>query len=181
MCGVSPTGRRAADRTAADHGPVTEPACHLTAADVEFLHLHSGVHEATPKELAALAARTAARDDFELAHALTLPAVAALLGQSELEVAGMTTAGALYSHELAGDGPWWPDWQAHGGRPLPHLAAVVAALPSGTHPVTLRAFMITPDPALRHDDVFVSPQDWLLGGGDASPILELAAVLGEQV
>jgi len=160
---------------------VTEPVCHLTDADEMFLRRHSGVRPASPDELAALDARTAARDALELTHSLTRPAVAALLGTSEHSVLGMTAAGSLYAHTLAGGLGRWPDWQFAGGHPLPHLAAVVAALPSGTHPVTLRAFMITPDPALRHDDVFVSPQDWLLGGGDASPILELAAVLGEQI
>jgi len=157
---------------------VTEHERHLSAADEIFLREHAGVREATPRELAELDARTAARDAFELTHSLTRPAVAALLGKSVL---GMTAAGRLYAHTLAGDGLRWPGWQFAGGRPLPHLAAVVAALPSGTHPVTLRAFMITPDQALRHDDVAVSPRDWLLGGGDVTAVLELAGTLGEQM
>jgi len=162
---------------------VSEPEHHLalSAADAAYLHRYAGGRVATPAELAALAERSAVRDAAELTHSLTRPAVAAVLGVSEHSVLGMTAAGRLYAHTLTGDGLRWPGWQFAGGHPLPYLAAVVAALPSGTHPVTLRAFMITPDPALRHDDVFVSPQDWLLGGGDAPPILELAAVLGEQI
>jgi len=172
---------RSCRHRAADDGPVTEPEPRLSEEQEAFLRKYAGVREATPRELAELAARTAARDAFELTHSLTRPAVAALLGKSEHSVLGMTAAGRLYAHTLAGDGLRWPGWQFAGGRPLPHLAAVVAALPSGTHPVTLRAFMITPDPALRHDDVAVSPRDWLLGGGDVTAVLELAGTLGEQM
>ncbi len=160
---------------------VTDPERHLSAADEIFLHRYAGVREATEDELAELAEHTAALEASELRRALPLPEVAALLGTSSPEVLGMTAAGSLYAHTLAGGLGRWPDWQFAGGHPLPHLAAVVAALPSGTHPVTLRAFMITPDPALRHDDVAVSPRDWLLGGGDVTAVLELAGTLGEQM
>jgi len=162
---------------------VSEPEHHLalSAADAAYLHRYAGVREATEEELAALAVRTAARDAYEHTHSLTRPAVTALLGTSEREAVGMTRAGKLYSHELVGTGPRWPDWQFSGAAGLPSLREVLAALALGAHPVTLRAFMTTPDSALRHNDVFVSPRDWLFGGGAASPILELATVLGEQI
>ncbi len=93
---------------------MTEPELPLSAADETFLRDHAGVRPASPDELAALAERTAALDALELTHALSLPAVAALLSVSEREVLAMTTAGLLYVHELAGDGLRWPDWQLAG-------------------------------------------------------------------
>jgi len=170
---------------------VTEPERHLSVADAEFLHRHSGVRPATEEELAALAARTSALDAFELEHSLTRPAVAALLGQTELEVVGMT-AGRLYSHDLAPDGPRWPDWQFADGRPLPHLAAVVAALP-GSHPTGIRTVMTTPnldllaakplDHPIRQliPGLPLSPADWLFAGGSPTPVLALLAALAGAI
>jgi len=164
-----------------DH--VTKPEHHLTAADSAFLRQHAGVREATPEELAELAARTAALDDFELTHAVSLPAVATLLGVSEAGVLAMTAAGLLYAHELVGDGhPRWPDWQFADGGPLPHLVTVVAAIPAGSHPTGIRTVMTSPSPdlvATASPGTPLSPADWLSSGGPATPVLVLlAAVAG---
>jgi len=168
---------------------VTEPERHLTlsAADEEFLREHAGVREATEEELAELAVRAAGLDASELRWSLTLPKVAALLGMTEVDVLTMTAAGELYSHELAGDGPRWPAWQFAYGRPLPRLAAVVAAIPAGTHPTGVRTVMTTPSPdlmwALPLDEPIQplipeiprSPATWLTDGGEAGPVLALLA------
>lgn len=58
---------------------------------------------------------------------------------------------------------------------------MLAALPDGVHPVSLRTFMTHPDPSLLVDDLPVSPRDWLLGGGAGEAVSELAGTLGEQV
>jgi len=163
---------------------VTEPEHHLSAAYAEFLRRHAGVREATPRELAALAARTAARDARELQHTRSLAAVAALLDKSEREVLSMTAASELYSYMLAGGSLRFPSWQFAYGRPLPHLAAVVAALPAGSHPTGVRTLMTSPSPdlvpavPLDHPlqqlipGIHLSPADWLSSGG--SPVLVLA-------
>jgi len=168
-------------------GRVTEPERHLSAEDVVFLRRHAGVRPASPEELAALAARTAALDAFELTHSLTRPAVAALLGTSEHSVLGMTEAGELYAHTLAPDGQRWPSWQFADGHPLPHLAAVVAAIPAGSHPSGVRTVMTSPSPdlvaavPLDHpvrpliSEIRRSPADWLSGGGSPMPVLALLA------
>ncbi len=161
--------------------PVTEPECRLTDADEMFLRRHAGVREATPDELVALAERTAARDAFELVHTLSLPAVAALLGVSERAVVGMTAGSRLLAHELAGDGRRWPDWQFAAGRPLPHLSAVVAAIPAGSHPTGVRTAMTTPDAVFLGVAEPLSPRDWLLSGGAPDQVVEFARVLGEQI
>jgi len=165
---------------------VTEPEHHLSAAYAEFLRRHAGVREATPRELAALAARTAARDARELQHTRSLAAVAALLDKSEREVLSMTAAGELYSYMLAGGSLRFPSWQFAYGRPLPHLAAIPAAIPAGSHPTAVRTLMTTPSPDLMVEvldrpvsqlipEIRVSPADWLSGGGSLTPVLALLA------
>jgi len=153
----------------------------LSAADDAFLQRFSGVQAATPESLAALDARSAARAAAERAGAMSRTEVAALLGVDVTRVSHQSAAGDLYSYKLGRRRPSYPDWQFSGQSGLPHLREVMAALPAGTHPVTVRAFMTTRDSALRHEDVFVSPRDWLLGGGDVTAVLGLAGTLGEQM
>jgi len=164
-----------------------DPEHHLSAADEEFLREHAGVREPTEEELAELAVRAAGLDASELRFSLPLPKVALWLGVTEAEVASMTAAGELYSHELAGDGPRWPAWQFAYGRPLPRLAAVVAAIPAGTHPTGVRTLMMTPSPDLMWvlpldepiqpliPEIPRSPATWLTDGGDLEPVLALLA------
>jgi hypothetical protein len=172
---------------------MTEPERHLSAEDVEFLHRHAGVREATPRELAVLAARTAARDARERQHTRSLPAVAALLDTSEHEVLGMTAAGSLYSYTLAGGAHRYPSWQFAYGRMLPHLHEVVAAFPAGSHPTGIRTVMTTPSPDLMAEvpldhpvqplipEIRVSPADWLSGGCSPTPVLALLAVFAGAI
>jgi len=131
--------------------------------------------------------RTAASAARELQHTRSLPKVAGLLDMSEREVLTMTAAGELYSYTPAGDGPRWPAWQFAYGRPLPHLAAVVAAIPAGTHPTGARTVMMTPSPVLMWvlpldepiqpliPEIPRSPATWLVDGGDLEPVLALLA------
>lgn len=172
---------------------MSEPSRHLTDADAAFLRQHSGVHDATPEELAKLAARTAARDARELQHTRAPAAVAALLGVSEHEVIGLTAAGALYAYTLAGGAHRYPSWQFAYGRLLPHLAAVVATIPAGSHPTGIRTVMTTPSPGLVDavpldhpvqpliPEIRVSPADWLSGGGDEAPVLALLAAFAGAI
>jgi len=167
---------------------VTEPERHLTlsAADEEFLREHAGVREPTEGELAELAERTAGLDAEERRFSLPLPKVAVWLGVTEAEVASMTAAGNLYAHTLAGE-TRWPAWQFAYGRPLPHLAAVVAAIPAGTHPTAIRTLMMTPSQDLMWvlpldepispliPEIPRSPATWLTDGGEAGPVLTLLA------
>ncbi len=172
---------------------MSEPSHHLSAEYAAFLRRHSGVRPASPAELAALAACTAARDASELQHTRSLVAVAALLDRSEHEVLSMTAAGSLYSYMLAGGSLRFPSWQFAYGRPLPHLAAVVAAIPAGSHPTAVRTLMTTPSPDLVDavppdhpisqliPSVRRSPADWLSGGGDEAPVMALLAAFAGAI
>jgi len=145
------------------------------------------VSEPTPRELAKLAARTAASAARELQHTRSLAAVAALLNTREREAGDMTAAGSLYSYTPPGGEPRFPSWQFAYGRPLPHLREVVAVIPVGSHPTGVRILMTTPSPdlvdavPLDHPiqplipTIRRSPADWLSGGGSLAPVLALLA------
>ena len=49
----------------------------------------------------------------------------------------------------------------------------LAALPADLHPLEFAGFMTAPDPDLAVADEPLSPRDWLIGGGDASTVVEL--------
>lgn len=171
---------------------MTEPERHLSAEDAAFLRRHAGVREATPRELAALERRKAASAARELQHTGSLPKVAGRLDVSEREVAGMMAAGLLYSYTLPGGEPRFPSWQFAYGRPLPHLAEVVAAIPAGSHPTAVRTVMTTPSPELMVEvldrpvselipEIRVSPADWLGGGGSLEPVMALLAAFAGAI
>jgi hypothetical protein len=71
-----------------------------------------------------------------------------------------------------------PAWQFDADRrPLPGLAAVLAALPEGLHPREVEGFMTTPQSELVLDDAPAAPREWLLHGGDPQVVASLAADL----
>jgi len=139
------------------------------------------------RELMTRAARTTASAARELQHTRSLPKVAGLLDMSEREVLSMTAAGELYSYTPAGGAHRYPSWQFAYGRLLPHLAAVVAAIPAGTHPTAIRTLMMTPSQGLMWvlpldepiqpliPEIPRSPATWLVDGGDLEPVLALLA------
>jgi len=148
--------------------------------------------EATPRELARLAARTAARDARERQHTLPLPKVALWLGVSEHEVIALTASGDLCAHTLSPDRQRWPAWQFAYGSPLPHLREVVAAIPAGAHPTGVRTLMTAPHPDLVVEvldrpvsqllpEIRVSPANWLSGGGSPTPVMALLAAFAGAI
>ncbi len=151
---------------------------------------HSGDRPATPKELTALAGRAAAAAVRERRFSLPSPKAGQWLGVREREMVSMTEAGLLYAFTLVDGEPRWPAWQFAYGRPLPHLAAVVAAIPAGSHPPGVRTLMTTPHPDLVYtlplDDIIQplipeiprSPATWLLDGGEVGLVLALLAAAG---
>ncbi len=118
---------------------------------------------------------------LEAAESLSRTQVAQLLGVDESRVSHRVREGSLYSYPGASERRRYPSWQFAHARPLPHLADVLAHVPTGTHPVTLRSFMTTPDDALLLDGAPASPIEWLAAGGSPEPVAALATTLGEQV
>jgi hypothetical protein len=153
----------------------------LTSDEERFLAEHGGVPAGSKRKLDRLDARSTANAVLEAAASLSRAQVARLLGVDESRVSHRLRDGSLYSYLGASGRRRYPSWQFPRGRSLPHLAAVLAQVPAGTHPVTMRRFMTTPDDALRLDGAAVSPVDWLAAGGPVEPVAALAATLGEQV
>lgn len=106
---------------------------------------------------------------------LTVAEAARRLGVSGGRVRQLIAAGELVS--LGGDGAHLlPDWQFVDGAAVPGLAQVTAAL-TGCHPLTVAGFMTTPSPDLEAGGVDLSPVEWLVAGGDVTPVAELAVGL----
>jgi hypothetical protein len=153
----------------------------LTSEEEAFLAEHGGVPVASKRKLERLDARSAARAVLEAAESLSRAQVARLLGVDESRVSHRLRDGSLYSYPGASGRRRYPSWQFPRGTVLPHLAEVLSSLPVGTHPVTLRSLMTTPDDALRLDGAPASPVEWLAAGGSPEAVAALAATLGEQV
>lgn len=99
------------------------------------------------------------------ARALTVTEAAVRLRVTPGRVRQRLAAGTLAGFHTA-NGWRLPDVLFAGDGELPGLAAVLAALPADVHPVALETFLIRVHPDLVVEGTAVSPQEWLLGGGD---------------
>lgn len=160
----------------------------MSAADLKYLNAFGGVFQVSDDELVGLTARSAARVAADAAQTLDRTAVAELLGITPSRVSHQVAEGKLYSYPGTGARPMFPSWQftfpagisAGLATVLPHLAAVLAAIPEGAHPTAVRSFMTTPIEDLAVDGP-MSPREWLRQGGAPDIVAALAATLGEQV
>lgn len=70
----------------------------------------------------------------------------------------------------------FPSWQFDGDvRPLPALPRILAALPADLHPLEVEGWMTTANGNLIVDGRATTPRDWLIGGGDLTAVIEVAA------
>ena len=152
----------------------------MSGDEAAFLAQNSGIQAAGEDQLRELDVRTVARAAAEAARSLTRGHIAQRLSLDPSRISHMTAARALYAYPNGPGRLVYPDWQIHDGSLLPHLKAVLAGVPSGSHPVAVRTFMTTPDDELLLTDHPVTPRDWLIGGGDPAPVVALARTLGEQ-
>jgi hypothetical protein len=167
----------------------TDPvaADSLSHAELEFLRAHSGVPVASAAALRRLDERSAAAATADRDATLTGTAAAACTGLTAEQLDRMVACGELLAHPAAEPGELrFPDWQfTADGTLLPHLAAVLAAMPAGSASVTVRTFMMTPTTDLIDRRELpaapVSPAQWLATGRDPQSVIALAATLGEQL
>ena len=155
-------------------------ASTLSDAEAAVLAEHSGIDAAAAAQHSESrrAAVHAARIEFDLLRrSYTTHDVAAKWGVDDSRVRHRVRNRALYGMRV-GRSLRLPIWQFDDElRPLPGLAAVLAALPSGIHPREVEGFMTTPQDDLRMRGHKRSPRDWLLTGGDATPVAAHAADL----
>jgi hypothetical protein len=90
-------------------------------------------------------------------------------------------------HKLAGrrltgwkdQGGWrLPAWQFAGDSALPGLEVVLAAVPTDQPALVVASFMATPQDDLEIHGKPATPRQWLLAGGDPTPVAALASTLG---
>jgi hypothetical protein len=149
----------------------------LPNRDREFWEAHSGI-KASEQDRAAASARNAAARLLSETSALTADEVASLLRLTPSTVRHYRASQRLYSFLVHGRIAF-PAWQfTAAGAPIPHLEAVLRALPEGLHPQAVAGFFLTPQPDLRLGGEAASPKDWLESGGSAEPAVALASSLG---
>lgn len=104
------------------------------------------------------------------------------LGIEATSVRQRTSKKLLYSF-LSGKNRRYPNWQFMSGNQgvLPHLASLVAEIPSDLHPAVVRGFMTTPKESLYFnapsesgaDKPYVTPAEWLAEGGSLDRVLSI--------
>lgn len=173
--GIDPTDRefidaidRALSAIGAPDGQV------LSETERTFLAEHGGraASEAARRSGADIYAErlarsmAAARD--ELGSLLTSAEAAGLLGVDRSVVSRRISGRRMFATEAQGRRRI-PDWQIVGGRLLPHLAEVIAAIPADADPADVAALMRTEQDELSGR----TPAAHLLAGGNAAPVLGL--------
>jgi excisionase family DNA binding protein len=166
---------------------VPEPAsAELTVEQERFLQRHSGVRlpdDWDARDAARFLAGMMVDNAAEAVRgSVTVEETARWLGVHPSRVRHRISDGALYGFKV-GKHLRLPAWQfdrADGETPdpIPGLRTVLASLAGDAHPLEISTFMTTPDADLVIDDRPVSPREWLVAGGDATPVAALAAELG---
>lgn len=121
------------------------------------------------------ARRDAVAEEVALATGPDASQVAAMAGVSESRVRHWVADGALVSVRV-GQRRRFPRFQfGPDGRPLPGLAAVLAAVPQSWPPAHVAAFMTTEQPELGLDGSGrpTTPARWLAAGGDPTAVTAL--------
>jgi len=150
----------------------------LSAPARAFLDAHGGIDDSPSggDPAAEVLAGTAGQFMALVETSLTGEQAAAVLG-----VDASTVRGRISRHELhalrVGRRNLLPRWQFTTTGALPHLGALLSALPADLHPLEVEAFFTVACPDLVIGDHDTSPRDWLAGGGDPTPVLEQIAAL----
>ncbi len=149
----------------------------LSGAAQEFLDAHGGIASPGPADAAsAVLLSTAGHLIALIETSLTGEQAAQLLGVDASTVRGRISRGELYAIRV-GRKNRLPRWQFTAQGALPHLAGVLAAIPDDAHPLEVEAFFDLTCPELVVGNRDCSPRSWLAGGGDPTPVRELAAGL----
>jgi hypothetical protein len=157
-------------------GWLTDAPPGLTAAETDYLEQHGGVaddREALVKSRVA----AAVREDTVERESMTVEQTAELMQVSASRVRHRIQEGSVYAYPSGGRGVGRriPYWQCHGPVPVPHLAAVLDALPERFRPSDIRAFALNAEVDDPDNGVTVPLLDWLRDGGEP----EIARALAE--
>lgn len=166
----------ALDAQLTDRGP--QGSTPLTAGEREFL-IAQGVAEPDLETVAA-AAELRLRADHVIdlaATSYTVGDAAVRLGVDSSRIRHRIADRSLYGLRI-GARLHLPHWQFTDGEPsgpLPHLRAVLRAVPDGVSPIEMTGFMTVPQAELVLAGRAVTPRQWLLAGQRPEAICEILA------
>ena len=158
----------------------TDPSkATLSKSAADFLAEHSGVvmmGEVKPHEAARWnTARVVTDTAILTGQALSTTEVADRLKIRPSSVRHRKIDGALYALPTRSGSLKFPRWQFQeddgAWRVMPHLKAVLAALPEDMHPVLVADFFTEPRDWLTLNDEPMSVSAWLFSGGNVGQIL----------
>ena len=155
-------------------------ATTLSATEVDFLRTHSESRTAevidawsADSEREARARIAVRQLTSALSGSVSIREAASILGVDRSRVSRRISGKALWAFDLQGSRRI-PRWQFLGDELLPGLDAIVPAIPRGTTPAVLDAFMHASQPDF--DDR--TPSEHLAAGGDPALVAGFLADLG---
>lgn len=157
------------------HAAPDSSASRLTEAEDSLLHDHGGIAApvADDQSVRHATLRSSASNLVEQTReSLSVEQAAKLLMVDGSRVRHRVRDQALYAFKIGG-ALRLPTWQFHRHDSIPGLRTLLAALPAGLHPLEVAGFMTTPDGDLTVDNDAISPREWLVGGGELRPVVEL--------
>jgi len=104
-----------------------------------------------------------------LAESLSTSQASSLLCVNTSTVGRRRKSGMLYGFPHP-RGWGYPTWQFAGGATIPGLASILSAIPADLSAVSVRALMLAPRPGLADGSKRISPQEWLIDGGDPARV-----------
>ena len=159
-------------------GLIRQTTPPLSKTEAAFLEAHSGVVD-DPDALFEAQLATAIAETEQIESALTAKEVGELVNISPSRVNHRLADGDLYALSSAGRGTArkFPIWQFVGGKPIPHLGAVLKALPARFHPLEVEGFLANAIIDELTDGRPIVARDWLTSGGDPKPVIDIAEAL----
>lgn len=157
--------------------PRTDPAAHFT--DPERAALMETGLDLSPLDDSELdpRARTVAEQTVLRDTALSVNEAADRVGVDSSRIRHRISDRRLIGWKDRG-GWRLPAWQFSDTDVLPGLETVLSAMPSDQPALVLANFMTTPQEDLELGDRPTSPREWLMAGGSAQRVAELASTIG---
>lgn len=157
--------------------PQTDPAAHF--AESERRALTDVGLDLTPRsdDEGDPRARTVAEQAVLRDTALSVNQAADRVGVDSSRIRHRIGSGRLIGWKDRG-GWRLPVWQFTDTDVLPGLETVLASMPSDQPALVLANFMTTPQEDLELGDRPVTPREWLMAGGSARRVADLASTIG---
>lgn len=161
-----------------DVADVPAQSSHQFSLGEEAALVGAGVNLAGPADSGLFADRlTVSRLLASYAQSVTVNEAATRLHRTAGRLRQRISDRTVYAFRAPG-GEWrLPHWQFTDNGLVPGLESVMPHLPAGLHPLSVRGFMLTPNPDLVVEDELVSPLGWLATGGDPKIVAALAVQL----